>query len=243
MLLHDRHRARRARKSLLLLALAPLLAAGSLATAEDEDPERHAHDHPHDEHGVTETIVVTASPLEHDRDELSVPVDRIDRQELLDNLGSTLGETLRRTPGISTTGFAAGASRPVVRGQDAFRTEVLEDGLRTQDVSRESPDHAVPVNPLAAKRVEVVRGPAVLRYGGGASAGVVNVITDRVPDKLPADGLSGEVFGGIGLLANERDLAARLDAAHGEGQEEASPPEPDDRSADERGDGQGEAEG
>lgn len=200
-------------------AVAGLLFTTLLAATAAADPteEGHAHEHPHDDHGVTETIVVTATPLEHDRDELSVPVDRIERDELIEHLGSTLGETLDHIPGIASTGFAAGASRPVVRGQDAYRTEVLEDGLRTQDVSRESPDHAVPVNPLAAERIEVVRGPATLRYGGGASAGVVNVITNRVPDRLPTEeGISGEVFGGIGLVAGERDLAASLEGASGQ---------------------------
>ena len=164
---------------------------------------------------MTETIVVTASPLEHDRDELAIPVDRVDRGELLENLGSTLGESISHIPGIASSGFAAGASRPIVRGQDAYRSEVLEDGLRTQDVSRESPDHGIPVNPLAAQRVEILRGPATLRYGGGASAGVVNVITNRVPDRLPRKAFQGEVFGGIGLVANERDLAVTLDGAQG----------------------------
>jgi len=176
---------------------------------------RHAHEHEHDEHEVHETIVVTASPLAHDRDELAIPVDRIDRSELLENLGTTIGDSIDHLPGIASTGFAAGASRPVIRGQDAYRSEVLEDSLGTHDVSRESPDHAVPINPLAAERIEVVRGPATLRYGGSASAGVVNVITNRVPDELPDEAIGGEVFGGIGLLANERDFAAKLEGAHG----------------------------
>lgn len=199
----------------LALSLSLTNAALAEASEVDADTDRHAHEHAHDEHGETETIVVTATPLEHDRDELSLPVDRVDRRELLENLGSTLGESLSHIPGIATTGFTAGASRPVIRGQDAFRTEVLEDGLRTQDVSRESPDHAVPVNPLSARRVEIVRGPATLRYGGGASAGVVNMITNRVPDRIPAEEIGGEIFGGIGLVANERDLAAMLDGGRG----------------------------
>ena len=148
-----------------LLATTLCLAHPSLPFAEEEV---HAHEHEYDDHSVTETIILTASPLEHDRDELSVPVDRVERGQILGNLGSTLGETLSHLPRLSTTGFSGGTSRSVVRGQDAFRTEILEDGLRTQDVSRESPNHAVPVNPLAAKRVEVIRGPATLRYGGGA---------------------------------------------------------------------------
>jgi iron complex outermembrane receptor protein len=216
----------------LLLAAAALIALASPASAQSDpesdtgtetessapadDDRAHAHEHEHDVHDDTETIVVTGSPLEHDRDELAIPVDRIEKKEMLLNLGSTLGETLSRVPGLTTTGFSSGASRPVVRGQDAFRTEVLEDGLRTQDVSQESPDHGVPINPLAARRTEIIRGPATVRYGGGASAGVVNVITNRVPDKLPTDAISGDVFGGIGLLANERDMAGTLDGRFGD---------------------------
>ena len=201
----------------------PLLLVLSLAGesfAQTEAPpdggSEHAHEHEHEEHDATETIVVTGSPLAHTRDELAIPVDRIEKAEMLQNLGSTLGETLSRVPGLTTTGFAAGASRPVVRGQDAFRTEVLEDGLRTQDVSQESPDHGVPINPLAARRTEIIRGPATVRYGGGASAGVVNVITNRVPDRIPDEAISGDVFGGIGLLADERDMAATLDGHFGD---------------------------
>jgi iron complex outermembrane receptor protein len=189
-----------------------VLAVASSAYGADDG---HAHEHDHDEHGVTETIVVTGSPLVHDRDEVAIPIDRVDRSDLLENLGTTLGESLQYLPGIATTGFAAGASRPVIRGQDAYRTEVLEDGLGMHDVSRESPDHAIPMNPLAAERVEIVRGPATLRYGGNASAGVVNAITNRVPDTLPIDTIEGEVYGGIGLVANERDFSAKLDGGRG----------------------------
>ncbi len=203
----------------LAVGLTTLVGPALALAGPDDEPEAghaHEHEHEHEDHGVTETIVVTASPLVHDRDELSVPVDRVEREALLENLGSTLGETINRVPGIASTGFSAGASRPVIRGQDAFRTEVLEDGLRTHDVSQESPDHAVPVNPLVAERVEIVRGPATLRYGGGASAGVVNVITNRVPDRLGEEGLRGEVYGGLDLVANARDLAASLDGRRGD---------------------------
>ena len=207
-------------RAVALLAASILLSQPGVAPAQTEeesaDPDGHAHEHEHEEHDVAETIVVTASPLEHSLDELASPVNRIERDEMLRNLGATLGETLSRVPGITTTGFAAGASRPVVRGQDAFRTEVLEDGLRTQDVSQESPDHGVPVNPLAARRTEIIRGPATIRYGGGASAGVVNMITNRVPDRIPTDPIAGDVFAGIGLLADERDLAGTLDGYFGD---------------------------
>ncbi len=181
------------------------------ATAPAADVHHAADDATH----ATENIIVTATPLEHDKDELAQPVNRIDREQLLRDLGPTIGETLVTTPGIATTGFSAGASRPVIRGQDAFRTEMLEDGLSTQDVSRESPDHAVPVNPLSIERLEVVRGPAMVRYGSGAAGGVVNAITNRVPDRLTDTLVSGELFGSVDSVANRRDVSLKLDGSVG----------------------------
>lgn len=188
----------------------PARAAGD--EIETEREHEHAHEHTHEgEHALVEEIVVTDSPLAHSRDELATPVDQLDRDQIIEKLGATLGETVGDMPGISNTGFSSGASRPVIRGQDAFRTEVLEGGLSTQDVSRLSPDHAVPVNPLATERVEVVRGPAALRYGGGASAGVVNAITNLVPQR-PADELAtGELVTIYGSNADEADVAALLE--------------------------------
>ncbi len=203
----QRHDARLLLQLCAFLALV-LPAAPGFA---DEDPDEHAHEHEHEEHGPTEEIVITASPLAHRAEELALPVDQLDRTEILQDLGTTIGNTLRNVPGVTSTGFAGGASRPVIRGQDAFRTEVLESGLSTHDVSRLSPDHAVPVNPLAAQYLEVVRGPGVLRYGGGASAGVVNAITNRVPGRLPGTRFTGEVVGMYGENADERDLAVRLE--------------------------------
>ena len=129
----------------------------------DEGP--HAHEHPHRKHKAGEVIVVTASPLEHESDELATSVAKLDRRDSIEDAGTTLGETVSRLPGVTTTGFATGASRPGIRGQDAFRTGVVEDGLGTGDVSSLSPDHGVPINPLLAKSIEVGRGPATLRYG------------------------------------------------------------------------------
>ena len=196
--------------------LATLLPDSILRAEEAQQPHEHAHEHRHgDEHPAVETIIVTASPLEHSQDELATPVDQLDRGEIVESLGATLGETLAHRPGISTTGFSGGASRPVIRGQDAFRTEVLEGGLSTGDISRLSPDHAVPINPLAVQSLEIVRGPAVLRYGGGASAGVINAITKRVPQQLEDDPIRAEAIGAYGSNKDQADAAGVLDGGVG----------------------------
>lgn len=179
-------------------------------TASAGDP----HDPKHSSDAIDE-IVVSVSPLERRADELSVPVTSLDRDQILHHVGTSLGETLAREPGIATTGFAAGASRPVIRGQDALRVRVLQDGLGVHDVSELSPDHGVPVNPLVAQRVEVLRGAGTLRYGGGANGGAVSVLTNRVPRLLPEAGLTGEFYSAYGSVARQRDAALLAEGAVG----------------------------
>ncbi|MGH0031886.1 MAG: TonB-dependent receptor [Myxococcota bacterium] len=200
----------------LLGSIAVLALAGTLPIAAAADEEPHAHEHDHADHDEKEEIFITASPLTHQTDEVAAAVDEVDREEMLNSVSTTLGETLATRPGIATSGFAAGASRPVIRGQDAFRTGVVEDGLGTGDVSALSPDHGVPLNPLVAQRIEVIRGPSTLRYGGGAIAGVVNTLTGRVPRQNPETAVTGDVFGAYGFNADELMLATTLDGSLGD---------------------------
>jgi iron complex outermembrane receptor protein len=71
----------------------------------------------------------------------------------------------------------------VIRGLDGDRVLVLQDGQRMGDLSSQSGDHGVPVNPAAARKIEVVRGPATLLYGANAIGGLVNVLTDQIPSE------------------------------------------------------------
>jgi iron complex outermembrane receptor protein len=78
------------------------------------------------------------------------------------------------------------ATAPVIRGLQGERVLVLEDGNRAGDLSSAAPDHGVSIDPLAAQRIEVVRGPASLLYGNQALGGVVNVISNDIPTLIPA---------------------------------------------------------
>lgn len=179
------------RKRLLLCAAwAAALSASPLAAA--DEPEE---------------IVITTSPLGKTADELASPVDVVRRDDLLDEAGATLGDTLRSQAGVTTSSFAVGASRPVIRGQDQLRVRVLENGISTGDVSSVSADHGVAINPLVTQRLEILRGPATLRYGGGAIAGVVNALTERIPTRAFGRAASAEVFSAYGTGSRERNLA------------------------------------
>ncbi len=157
-----------------------------------------------------EEIVITTSPLGKTADELAAPVDVLRRDDLLDVAGATLGDTLRAQVGVTTSSFAVGASRPVIRGQDQLRVRVLENGISTGDVSAVSADNGVTINPLVTQRREIVRGPATLRYGGGAIAGVVNAVTERIPTRSSGRSVGAEIYSAYGTGSRERNVAGLL---------------------------------
>lgn len=160
-------------------------------------------------------MVVTASPWASPLDAIAAPVTIVGRDEILAGGSATLGELLANKPGIAQSSFAAGASRPIVRGLDNTRVHILENGLGGDGVSAVSEDHAVPIDPLSATKVEVIRGPATLRYGSQAIGGVVNVINSRIPSARPVGGFSGETSASYDTVNDGRQGSAVAEAATG----------------------------
>jgi iron complex outermembrane receptor protein len=130
--------------------------------------------------------------------------------------GQTLGEILQEKPGITSSGFAPGAaSRPIIRGLDNYRVRIQENGIGSSGVSELGEDHAVPLDPLAAQTVEVIRGPATLRYGSQAIGGVVNAENNRIPTMIPQRGFALEGRGSVTTVDRGREGAVLLDAGGG----------------------------
>jgi iron complex outermembrane receptor protein len=144
-----------------------------------------------------------------------VPVTVTTPRELVTQGGATITDTLQLKPGISGTTFAPGADRPIIRGLDSYRVRIQENGIGTHDVSAISEDHAIPIDPLAADRVEVVRGPATLRYGSQAIGGVVSVENERIPTFIPKGGFSGRIIGGYSSVDSGADGAMSATAGSG----------------------------
>ncbi|HKY19777.1 MAG TPA: TonB-dependent receptor [Vicinamibacterales bacterium] len=130
-------------------------------------------------------------------------------QELTKQLESSLGATLENQPGVSVRSFGPAPSRPVIRGLDGDRVQILQDGQRPGDLSSQSGDHGVSINPSAAESIEVVRGPATLLYGANAIGGLVNVITNDIPAKS-IKGSSGNFSGDLGTNAKEAGGAGHV---------------------------------
>jgi iron complex outermembrane receptor protein len=159
-----------------------------------------------------EPVVITGNPLRST--ELAAPVSSLSGDELVLRRGSSLAETLAGQPGLSATYFGPNANRPVIRGLDGDRVRMLSNAGASFDASSLSFDHAVPIDPLAVERIEVLRGPAALLYGGSAIGGVVNAIDNRIP-KAPVNGLGGAAELRIGGAERERGGAALLETGDG----------------------------
>lgn len=152
---------------------------------------------------VIEEVRVVATPHDLAPTDVAQSVTVLAGDRLRRSVRQTLGETLAGELGVSSTYFGSGASRPVIRGLAGARVRVMEDGVEALDVSTVSADHAAAVDPIAARQIEVFRGPTTLLYGSGAVGGVVNTVTNRLPEAIPEDGLAAA----IELRA---DSAARL---------------------------------
>lgn len=156
-----------------------------------------------------EEIVVTA-PMHKGEAETVHPVNVVAGEALRRKLAATLGETLKQEVGVSYASFGPGVGHPVIRGQGAPRVLVLQNSLPVADAANTSADHANATEAVLAERIEVLRGPATLLYGSGAIGGVVNVIDNRVPARVPAD-TDGALEYRRASNAGARVLAGRLD--------------------------------
>jgi iron complex outermembrane receptor protein len=158
------------------------------------------------------TIVVTGNPL--GRDSLAQPTSSLSGDTLLLRRAATLGDTLSSLPGTAASSFGPNSSRPVIRGLDGDRVRLLDNGGAMVDASNLSFDHAVAVDPLVVERIELLRGPAALLYGGNAAGGVVNTLDNRIP-RSAAAGLGGRAEVRLGGAAAERSGALVIDGGQG----------------------------
>ena len=189
------------------------VVAPPASSAAPKPPEQHVDPHTH-HHGGEEIVVTGHLVRELD---LLAGKSVVTGTELQRDMRPQLGDTLSKQAGVSATSFSPGASRPVLRGFQGERIRVLTDGIGSIDVSNTSADHAVTIDPLTAERIEVLRGPAVLLFGGQAIGGAVNVIDRRIPRIVPDDGVHVDATGGLGSAADERSIGAAADVALGKG--------------------------
>lgn len=196
------------RRTALYVAAAVLpLAIASAAAAQDAPLAGQATE--------VDEVVVTAAPFSVTEQALTANVDVVDEEELLVSPPASLGDLVNGMPGVRSTSFAPGASRPVIRGLAGPRVQVLVNGLGAIDASQVSNDHQVAADPGEAVRIEILRGPSTLAYGGSAIGGVVNIIDDRVPTEIPVDDIDGRISAQVGSVDDARSLVGGLTFSRG----------------------------
>jgi len=194
------------RSAVAAAAYSFLTATLSTAWAQSAQPE--------DAHHLDE-VTITARALESRG--ILVPAQQLSGAALTQRQGSTLGETLDNLPGIANSSFGPNVGRPIIRGMEGDRIRILQNSGANMDVSGLSNDHAVPVDPLTTERIEVLRGPATLLYGGSAIGGVVNVIDNRIARERTFDakgGVMGKAEVRAGGAADERSTGAMVEAGN-----------------------------
>ena len=159
-------------------------------------------------------VVVTAAPYVVSMDSSTTSVEVLRRDDLDTAPAAGLGDVLSGLPGVRSTFFGPGASRPVIRGLAGPRVMVLTNGVGMIDASALSPDHQVATDPQEAERIEVLRGPSALAYGGSAIGGVVNIIDDRISDKA-VQGFHGRMLAATSTVDDGTTASAAFKAGVG----------------------------
>jgi len=194
--------------AILMCAMSPSLHAQENDAKSNTEVKQDARSNSDDFH-QDQSIIVTAPYLKDFN--LLAGTSILSGDELTRDIRPQIGDVLTKLPGVSTTSFAPGASRPVIRGLQGPRVLVLNDGLGTIDVSVTSPDHGVTIEPLLLDRIEVLRGPAVLLFGGGAVGGAVNSFDKRIPRAVPDEDFHFDALTSFATAANEFGISGSLD--------------------------------
>jgi iron complex outermembrane receptor protein len=190
-------------RSLFLFTVANLAARG--ATPPPSPSPAHAHE----EVLSLDTLLVSAGLQDKTAFDLAQGTSILAGEELRRRVQATLGETLAATPGVNSTYYGPGASRPIIRGLGGDRIRVLDSGVGVLDASAISPDHNTAIEPLFAERIEVLRGPSTLLYGSSAVGGVINVIDNRIPVTPLTGNLTGAIEArGFGAAREHVTVAA-----------------------------------
>ncbi len=191
-----------------MTALSVALSAPAYAQQTGSTGTSAAAQQTDDFHG-TEEIVVTAPYVE--RLDILSGTSAVSGYLLAEKTRAQLGDILSSLPGVSATSFSPGASRPVLRGYQGNRVAVLTDGIGNIDASNTSADHAVTIDTLTVERIEVLRGPAVLLFGGQAVGGAVNALDKRIPRAVPKEAVHVDALAGFGSAARDWSGGASVD--------------------------------
>ena len=147
-----------------------------------------------------ENVIVTASRVPIDQHKHGKSVTVIDSEQLEMSQERYVADALRKVPGlaVSRTGSFGGFTQVRIRGAEGNHVLVLVDGLEISSAADGEYDLSG-LQVANIERIEVLRGPQSAFWGSNATAGVINIITQKgLPDRHQAS-ISSE-FGEDGTL-------------------------------------------
>jgi iron complex outermembrane receptor protein len=160
-------------------------------------------EHGEDEHG-DEEVVVTATRTSRSISNTSTRIEVISGEELAEKGNMKPGEIrmlLSESTGIQTQQTSATSYNYSIRiqGLDGRYTQILRDGYPLY-AGFSGGLSIMQVAPLDLRQVEVIKGSASTLYGGGAIAGLVNLVSKTPGDKRELSFLAnGTSAGGLDL--------------------------------------------
>lgn len=154
-------------------------------------------------------VVVTANKFEQKASQTGKVMTVITQKELAHNSGKTLTAILNEQPGITINGVgeSSGTNQTVyLRGADPKYTLIMINGIPVNDVSYINYEFDLNLIPVSSiERIEIMRGGYAALYGSGATAGVVNIITDK-SDLRPFNVTAGFSAGSYGTFREQAGI-------------------------------------
>ena len=181
-----------------------LASAVALLTTLPAWADNNTHTHP------LEEIVISSSRIAMPLREVGTSISVIDAADIRARGFNSLQDILRSQPAVavSNNGGPGKVSSLRIRGEEAYRTRILVDGIDISDTS--APQVGPRVEQMLSsgvQRVEILRGPQGLMYGADAG-GVINIST-----RAPGDSFGGDVSAETGRYGSQQ-FAANIGAGN-----------------------------
>jgi iron complex outermembrane receptor protein len=125
---------------------------------------------------------------------------QLDERQLAESAGRSLGESLRKIPGVNTIQTGPGIFKPVIHGVHSQRILILNHGLR-QEGQQWGADHAPEIDPFIAENIVVIKDASAIKYGTDALGGVIVVNPPPLPEKANLGGTFNTVLQSNGASA------------------------------------------
>jgi len=152
-------------------------------------------------------VIVTGFASATEKQSSPIPISVVNQKDFLQNTSTNIIDALSNTPGVSQITIGPAISKPVIRGLGYNRVVVVNDGIR-QEGQQWGDEFGIEVDEYSVNRVEIYKGPASLRYGSDAMAGVINMIAaPSVADGTIKGNITSNFQTNNGLFANSFNLA------------------------------------